>query len=609
MGTKPLFAELLEVLIVCGIVGHIGKNNARNIVINGLKSLEYRGYDSAGAAFLNANTNNFDVYKEVGRVAILDEKTKDVSSKVGIGHTRWATHGGVTAINAHPHKSRKGRFIIVHNGIIENYAELVSAFLGEVPLSSETDSEVIAQLIEKFSESNDVKTAIIKTLKLVHGSYALLVLDSQNPNTIYAAKDKPPLVVGRSEGEFTVTSDPLALVDVAEEYFVIEDKRLLIIENDEVTYQDYEGNIHEPKYEPLTLSKKDVTRGEFAHFMLKEIHEQPHLIRHLVDLTFSDEKEVRFDPKLIDKIENSDRLYIIAAGTSMHAGLVGKSLFEKLANIPVEVHVASEFSHNPPLISQKPLFVFISQSGETADLRSALQYIKKFDFPALTITNVITSTLAREADFVLGIDAAPEIAVAATKTYTGQVVMLSLLAYALSDRSFPLKSELLKISDHIAEILKTEENYKKIVARKLVKESTFFIGRGIDYLTSLEGSLKLKEISYIHSEAFPAGELKHGAIALIEKNTPVVAVISDPAISRNTRANISEVKARGAKVLTIVSKPLSVAEDDIVLPEVPALLSPILFVVATQLIAYYAALIRGLDIDKPRNLAKSVTVE
>lgn len=594
---------------MCGIVGYIGKNNARNIVINGLKSLEYRGYDSAGSAFLNIETNNFDVYKEVGRVTVLDQKTKDVMSHVGIGHTRWATHGSVTVSNAHPHRSRKGRFIIVHNGIIENYAELVSAFLGEVPLNSETDSEVIAQLIEKFSESNDVKTAIIKTLKLVHGSYAILVLDNQNPNTIYAAKDKPPLVVGRNEGEFTVTSDQLALVDVSKDYFVIDDQRLVTIKDNELIYEDYEGNLYEPKYEPLTLSKNDVTRGQFAHFMLKEIHEQPALVRHLVDLTFIDEKEVKFDPLLIKAIKNSDRLYIIAAGTSMHAGLVGKSLFEKLADIPAEVHVASEFSHNPPLISAKPLFVFISQSGETADLRSALQYIKKFDYPALTITNVITSTLAREADFVLGIDAAPEIAVAATKTYTGQVVMLSLLAYALSDRSFPLKNELHKIADHIEEILKTEKSFKKIVARKLVKENTFFIGRGIDYLTSLEGSLKLKEISYIHSEAFPAGELKHGAIALIEKNTPVVAVISDPTIGRNTRANISEVKARGAKVLTIVSKPLSIGEDDIVLPEVPALLSPLLFVVATQLIAYYAALIRGLDIDKPRNLAKSVTVE
>ncbi len=594
---------------MCGIVGYIGKNNARDIVINGLKNLEYRGYDSAGSAFLNINTNCFEVYKEVGRVAVLDEKTKEVTSQIGIGHTRWATHGGVTTSNAHPHRSQNGRFIIVHNGIIENFAELVSTFLDDVPLVSETDSEVIAQLIERFTQFNDVKSAIIKTLKLVHGSYAILVVDNENPDTIYAAKDKPPLVVGRGKDEFTVTSDPLALVGVAGEYFVIDDKRLVTINKNELVYQDYEGNIFEPKYERLTLSKNDVSRGEFAHFMLKEIYEQPALIRHLVDLNFISEKEVKFHPLLLEEIRQSDRIYIIAAGTSMHAGTVGKSFFEKLVNIPVEVHVASEFSYNLPLISAKPFFIFISQSGETADLRTALQYVKKLDHPALTITNVITSTLAREADFVLGIDAAPEISVAATKTYTGQVVMLSLLAYALSDLTFPLRNELLKIADHIDQFLKTEKNIKKIVSRKLVKENAFFIGRGIDYLITLEGSLKLKEISYIHSEAFAAGELKHGAIALIEKNTPVVAVISDPTISRNTRANVSEVKARGAKVLTIVSEPISVPEDDIILPAVPAILSPILFVVATQLIAYYAALIRGLDIDKPRNLAKSVTVE
>ncbi len=594
---------------MCGIVGYIGKNNARNIVINGLKSLEYRGYDSAGSAFLNVNTNSFDIYKEVGRVSVLEEKTKDVASQIGIGHTRWATHGGVTACNAHPHRSRKGRFIIVHNGIIENYAELVSTFLDDVPLTSETDSEVIAQLIERFSEINDVKTAIIKTLKLVHGSYAILVLDNENPNTIYAAKDKPPLVVGKRKNEYTVTSDQLALIDVADEYFVIDDQRLVTITNNEVTYQDYDGNLYEPKYDKLTLSKNDVSRGDFSHFMLKEIYEQPSLIRHLVDLTFIGDKEVNFNPLLLDEIRNADRLYIIAAGTSMHAGLVGKAILEKVAKIPVDVHVASEFSYNMPLISAKPLFIFISQSGETADLRTALQYVKKLDYHALTITNVVSSTLAREANFVLGIDAAPEISVAATKTYTGQVVMLALLAYALSDKSFALKQELLKIADYIDNLLKTEKSIKKIVARKLVKESAFFIGRGIDYLTALEGSLKLKEISYIHSEAFAAGELKHGAIALIEKNTPVVAVISDPSISRNTRANVSEVKARGAKVLTIVSSAVSSPEDDIILPEVTPILSPLLFVVATQLVAYYAALIRGLDIDKPRNLAKSVTVE
>lgn len=594
---------------MCGIVGYVGVKNARNIVIDGLKTLEYRGYDSAGAAFLSGETKSFNVYKEVGRVVVLDEKTKEVNSQIGIGHTRWATHGGVTSVNAHPHRSSKGRFLIVHNGIIENHQELVSAFLGDVPLTSETDSEVIALLIEKFSELYDVKTSIIKTLKLLHGSYAILVVDNENTDTIYAAKDKPPLLVGKGESGFMITSDALALVDVANEFFVIEDKRLVMIKNDKVVYSDYEGNVLPLQYEPLTLTKNDVTRGEFAHFMLKEIHEQPSVIKNLVEQTFVDDKDVHFNPLLLKALREADRLYIIAAGTSMHAGLVGKNIFEKLVNIPVEVHIASEFSYHPPLLSKRPLFIYISQSGETADLRSALQYVSKFAYPTLTITNVATSTLAREASFVLSIDAAPEICVAATKTYMGQVVMLALLAYSLSDQRFPLKKELLNIADYISELISKELTIKEIVSKKLIKNNAFFIGRGIDYLTALEGSLKLKEISYIHSEAFPAGELKHGAIALIEKDTPVITIISDPAINRNTRANISEVKARGARVLTVVSKSFSQADDDIILPDVSPLLSPLLFVVATQFIAYYAALIRGLDIDKPRNLAKSVTVE
>lgn len=594
---------------MCGIVGYIGQSNARNIIIDGLKTLEYRGYDSAGAAFLNEKTNEFDLFKEVGRVSVLDHKTLGVISTIGIGHTRWATHGSVTALNAHPHPSASGRFLIVHNGIIENYQELINNYLQDIKLQSETDSEIIAQLIEKFSATDDVKTAIIKTLKLLHGSYAILVVDNENINTLYAAKAKPPLLVGKGNEGYIVTSDALALVDVADEYFVMDDERLVVINEEAVSYLDFDGNVIKPAFKPVEFTKTMITRDGYDHYMLKEIFEQPTVIKNLIKHYFKSATELNFSSALIRKMADADRYYIIAAGTSMHAGLVGKELFKKIANKPVEVHIASEFTYNLPLISAKPFFIFISQSGETADLRSALQMIEPYGYSTLTITNVSTSTLAREATFMLDINAAPEICVAATKTYTGQVVMLALLAYALSDKSFKLQDELLTIANHLERFLKRSAYIKTVVAQKLHKANTFFIGRGLDYVTALEGSLKLKEISYIHSEAFPAGELKHGAIALIEKATPVIAIISDPAIARNTRSNISEVVARGAVVLTITTTALSNESDDIILPEVNPLLSPLLFVPATQLIAYYTALIRGEDIDKPRNLAKSVTVE
>ncbi len=594
---------------MCGIVGYIGQSNARNIIIDGLKTLEYRGYDSAGAAFLNKETNEFELFKEVGRVSVLDHKTLGVISTIGIGHTRWATHGSVTSLNAHPHRSASGRFLIVHNGIIENYQELINVYLQDINLKSETDSEIIAQLIEKFSATYDVQTAIIQTLKLLHGSYAILVVDNENIDTLYAAKAKPPLLVGKGQDGYVVTSDALALVDVASEYFVMDDERLVVISQEDVSYVDFAGNNIEPAFKPVEFTKTMITRDGYDHYMLKEIFEQPTVIKTLIRQYFKSNNTLNFSSALITEMQAADRYYIIAAGTSMHAGLVGKELFKKLAGKPVEVHIASEFTYNLPLISEKPFFIFISQSGETADLRSALQMIKPHGYPTLTITNVPTSTLAREAKFMLDINAAPEICVAATKTYIGQVVMLGLLAYALSDKSFQLQNELQAIAHHLETFLNHSAYIKSVVAQKLHKANTFFIGRGLDYITALEGSLKLKEISYIHSEAFPAGELKHGAIALIEKATPVIAIISDPTIARNTRSNISEVVARGAVVLTIVTAPISKETDDIILPEITPLLSPLLFVPATQLVAYYAALIRGEDIDKPRNLAKSVTVE
>ncbi len=593
---------------MCGIVGFIGNKNARDIVLNGLTKLEYRGYDSAGMSLFNSRYQTFDVYKDEGRVTKLIDSTKNsVFSNVGIGHTRWATHGRVNKENSHPHYSQSRRFIIVHNGVIDNYEQLKEQYLSNVNLISETDTEVIAQLIETFSQNLNVENAILTTLKLLHGSYALLVLDSNDPEKIYAAKYKSPLIVGNGPDGITIASDLMALVGYSETYYPLEDKTFLVARPEMVRIFNLDHEPLDVPFKKLELDSTDTEKGEYAHFMMKEIHEQPAIVRRIISNYFDHDQSL-INPSILEEMKKADKVYVLAAGTSMHAGLVGKQLLERLASIPVEVHIASEFAYQKPLLSKNPFFVLVTQSGETADLRACLVQIKEQGYKTLTITNVPTSTLAREASFYLELFAGPEIAVASTKAYVAQVSVLALLAYELSNKSVDIKRELAIAANSIETFLAREE-IRGFVRDKLTHRNAFFIGRGLDYLVGLEAALKLKEISYIQTEGFAAGELKHGTIALIEDGTPVIALISDTKINGNTRSNLKEVESRGANTLRIVMESCKEIGDEVVVDDVHPLLTPLVMVVPTQLIAYYAALERSYDIDKPRNLAKSVTVE
>lgn len=593
---------------MCGIVGYVGsKTIANDVVLNGLRRLEYRGYDSAGISLYDSRFRIFNTYKDVGRVAHLtDISKKALPAMIGMGHTRWATHGSVTKGNAHPHASQNGRFIAVHNGVIANSDELKRQYLSDVYFSSETDTEVIIQLIEKMSVQMSVENAISTTLKLLEGSYALLVIDTENAETIYAGKNKSPLVLGKSEKGYVIASDIMALSDYCDSFVALKDETFTVIHDNRVHFFNLNHQLIEPEYLTIDEDYYQAEKGEFDHYMLKEIHEQPSVIRRIISHYLLNEKS-KIDTAIIAQINDADRIYIIAAGTSMHAGFIGKILFEKYAKKGVEVHIASEFAYGEPMLSEKPFFIFISQSGETADLRACLTKIRKTNAKVLTITNVKTSTLAREADHILTLLAGPEIAVASTKAYVAQVAVLSILAEHIG-ADFDMKESLNRVALAMDKFL-VEQQLSSLVSEKLTERNCFYIGRGVDYYTSLEASLKLKEISYIQTEGFAAGELKHGTIALIEENTPVIALISNKTLGSHTRSNLKEVIARGANPLIISTRSASLPTDDIIVEDVHPALVPLIMVVPTQLIAYYAAKERKLDIDKPRNLAKSVTVE
>lgn len=594
---------------MCGIVGYLGTQDARKIILEGLTRLEYRGYDSAGISLFHNEDESFHIYKDKGRVKHLESITDfSYQSGLGIGHTRWATHGVPNQVNSHPHRSNESRFYIVHNGVIENYKELIGSYLQGHVFESDTDTEVIAHLIEKFSDTLTVEESIRKTMSLLEGSYALAVIDTKDQNTLYAAKHKSPLLLGVGDEGMIVASDLMALVGYSKEYVPLLDKSFVIIKKDSYQIFDIIGTQLEHEVKRIDVNYLDIEKGEYSHFMLKEINEQPRVIRNIISSYF-EEDELKIKKRIIDALQESDRLYIIAAGTSMNAGFIGKEMFEKMAGIPTEVHIASEFAYNMPLLSKNPLFIFISQSGETADLRAVLVNIKAKGYRSLTITNVKTSTLAREADHYMEILAGPEIAVASTKAYTAQIAILSLLAYSLSDKHIHLRKELSKVAISIENIIDKRDYIETLVKKHLTKRNCFYIGRGIDYYASLESSLKLKEISYIQTEGFAAGELKHGTIALIEEGTPVIAIISQRSINKNTRSNLNEVISRGATAIVISTKSVHESTDQIVVDDVFELFSPLLTIIPSQFIAFYAALHRGYDIDKPRNLAKSVTVE
>ena len=600
---------------MCGIVGYIGQTDAKEILLKGLEKLEYRGYDSAGIAVVS--DSGIQVFKEKGRIADLRGVVdSSVETHTGIGHTRWATHGVPSHDNAHPHQSTSGRLTLVHNGVIENYAILKREYLQDVTFKSDTDTEVIVQLIEKFvNEGQEVEEAFRATLKLLKGSYALALLDSEQEDTIFVAKNKSPLLVGVGDGFNVVASDAMAMIQVTDQYLELMDKETVIVTKENVIIKDMEGE--EVFRAPYTaeLDASDIEKGTYPHYMLKEIDEQPLVMRKIIQAYQNEEGRLAIDYTITEAVSEADRIYIVACGTSYHAGLIGKQFIEKMAKIPVEVHVASEFVYNMPLLSEKPLFVFISQSGETADSRAVLVAVKELGHKTLTITNVPGSTLSREADFTLLLHAGPEIAVASTKAYTAQIAVLSILASVTGkfrniEADFDLVKELGIVATVMEALCDSKEQFEQIARDYLsVTRNCFFIGRSLDYYVGLEGALKLKEISYIQAEGFAGGELKHGTIALIEEGTPVVAISTQKDVNLSIRGNVKEVAARGANPCIISMKGLEEEDDAFVIPEVYELLTPLVSVIPTQLIAYYAALHRECDVDKPRNLAKSVTVE
>lgn len=604
---------------MCGIVGVVGNKNATDILMQGLEKLEYRGYDSAGIYVTNGS-NQGRLIKSVGRIADLRAKIGiDMAGYTGIGHTRWATHGQPTESNAHPHTSETGRFVLVHNGVIENYLQIKETYLSNHHLKGETDTEIAVHLVGEFVEQGlSVLEAFKKALNIIEGSYAFALVDAEDSDTIYVAKNKSPLLIGLGDGYNMVCSDAMAMIRETSEFMEIHDKELVVLTKDSVSVMDYDGNAVERDSYTAELDLSDIGKGTYPYYMLKEIDEQPTVMRKLITAYTDDNNNITVDPEIIKAVQEADRIYILAAGTSYHAGFASKSFLETLTDTPVELGIASEWGYNMPLLSKKPLFVMISQSGETADSRQVLVKANQMGIPSLTITNVPGSTLSREATHTMLLHAGPEIAVASTKAYTAQIATLAILAKAVGDANgnkaaaeFDLVHELSIVAQSIEATLSEKDTIAQ-KAEALLKETrnAFYIGRGSDYYVAMEASLKLKEISYIQCEGFAAGELKHGTISLIEDGVPVIALISsNPILASHTRGNIQEVAARGASVLTIVDESQAREGDDIIVTTVHPFLAAIAMVVPAQLIAYYATLQRGLDVDKPRNLAKSVTVE
>ena len=603
---------------MCGIVGVVGKP-AKDIILNGLTNLEYRGYDSAGIYLNDLNGDEY-LTKAVGRISNLKEKlTPDEEGLVGIGHTRWATHGKPTVDNAHPHFDETKRLYLVHNGVIENYTELKEKYLEGVDFHSDTDTEVVVQLISKIArEKNlDAFSAFKEALKLVKGSYAFLLVDNTEPDHVFIAKNKSPMMLGLGDGFNIIASDAISVLDQTKTFVDLQDGDVGDITKDSYTIETVDGKKVDCEPHVLNIDPNAASKGAYEFYMLKEIDEQPGVMRHMSQNYLDENGKPKVDQDIVDAISKADRLYIFAAGTSYHAGLVGKSIFEHYTGIPTEVGYASEAGYHFPMMSKHPFFIFLTQSGETADSRVVLKEANKRGIPSLTMTNVEGSTLSREANYTMLLDAGPEIAVASTKAYTAQVALQAVLAKALGEKlgnqeakDWNLKHDLAIAAEGIQQIVDGKEKIKELADKYLVKSrNAFYIGRGIDHAVALEGALKLKEVSYIQTEGFAAAELKHGTISLIEKDTPVIALINDPVTADLTRGNIQEVVSRGASIITIVGKEFANSDDTIVLPEINYYMSALLTVVPTQLLAYYASKDKGLDVDKPRNLAKSVTVE
>lgn len=610
---------------MCGIVGYIGFEDASQFMLDGLSKLEYRGYDSAGIAVIGPN-NVIKVQKKVGRLANLEGIVKNDPNPghIGIGHTRWATHGRPSDMNAHPHTDAKGLFAVVHNGIVENYLPIKEELIKKgYEFKSETDTEVVAHLLADLYDG-DFEGTVRRVLQCIEGSYSLVILCADDPSRIICTKKDNPLVIGLGKGENFIASDIPAIINHTRDTFIMNDGEVAVVTKDSVRVSDLAGNLINKKVYHVTWNAEAAEKGGFEHFMLKEIYEQPKAIRDTLTGRISkDNKDVIFEELGWEPadVASVNRILITACGTAYHAGLVAKYYIEQLARIPVEVDIASEYRYRDPLTDKNTLAIVISQSGETSDTLAALKEAKRRGARSLAVTNVVGSSIAREADQVIYTWAGPEIAVASTKAYTTQLVALLLLAVYIGKLNGKLDAalaekiltDLHELPTLCNEIFETVDDIKAFAKNYGFREDAFFLGRSIDYAVAMEGSLKLKEISYIHAEAYAGGELKHGTLALIEEGVPVIALATQEDVREKMMSNIKEVKARDAVVIglglagdTEISK---YVDHTIFVPRSDEFTAPILAVVPLQLLAYYAAITRGTDVDKPRNLAKSVTVE
>lgn len=589
---------------MCGIVGYAGKTNVIKNIMTGLKSLEYRGYDSSGIAYLDKN-NNIKIYKKVGQIKNLDQILNyEDEASLGISHTRWATHGGVTDTNAHPHN--QGKITLVHNGIIENYEEIKKELEKEgYNFKSSTDSEVAAVLIDKlYKENKDMLKTLIKLKEILKGSYAFNIINSDIPNKIYGIRKDVPLIVGVSNHGNMFASDIPAILHVTNKYIVLNNNEIVELEQDNVKYYNSEGKEITKEVKEYAGTIDSISKNGYEHFMLKEINEESEVVKNILNL-YTKNNKIK-DIYNIKKYKNID---IVACGSASFAGQIGKYYIEKYANIKTDVYYASEYRYQKNFFTKDTLVILISQSGETADTLAALKLAKENGINTLAIVNRRDSSIAREADSVIYTEAGIEVAVATTKAYLAQVLILLLLAFKDNNKETKLLEDLKLLPNLITKYI-NEYDYSNIANILKDKEHVFYLGRGIDYYLSMEGSLKLKEISYIHSEAFQAGELKHGSISLIDKDFGVVSVVTDKTISDKTISNLKEVAARGAKIITITNiKDNNFADYTILVEDYDEILNPLLVIIPMQMLAYNVAKLRDCDIDKPRNLAKSVTVE
>lgn len=606
---------------MCGIVGYIGTQKAVPILLDGLTKLEYRGYDSAGISTIE--NSKITITKDKGRVKNLSEllKNSDSTSTIGIAHTRWATHGKPSKTNSHPHTDNTNKFSVVHNGIIENYTDIKKFLMDNgYKFISETDTEVIPNLISYYYASgNDFLKSVNLACNDLEGSYAIEVLCEDFPDKIIVAKKDSPLVIGTSKDSNYIASDIPAVLSYTKDFYLLEDGDIVEIYANKLNFYDKDLNPIKKKIEKISWDASAIEKNGYDDFMLKEINEQVVSIRETIGFKLNKEN-IELDNISLSKdfLSNINKIFIVACGTAMHAGLAVKSIFENLCQIPVEVDMASEFRYRNPLVNEHTLAIFISQSGETADTIQALKLAKEKGATTLALSNVIGSSITREADLYIYTHAGPEIAVASTKAYTAQVVLLNIIALYIAqtletvdnDTIEEIKKQILLLPSKVEETLKDDTIIKKLADDIYDVKDTFFIGRGIDYPVAMEGSLKLKEISYIHSEAYAGGELKHGPIALVENNFPVIGIMTDKKLLEKSESNLQEVISRGAKTIVITNQKIDKKFDYVIeIPEINKYLSPILSVIPLQLLSYYISKKKGLDVDKPRNLAKSVTVE